>query len=116
MEKLKGSVSHRGLFTLYQDNRGSILMYIKKNQLDKEFIYQSFSMGGPAELFLNQNMLRETWVFSVRKRFDRLEFTRSNVNFYYDPANKLHRAANVDVADAVFYSDKVAMKDSPGIS
>src|SRR6185436_17054242 len=79
MEKLKGSTKIPGMFTMYQDTlTGSILLYIKKDQLGKEFIYQSFSMGGPAALFLNQNMIRETWVFSIRKKFERLEFVRSN--------------------------------------
>jgi hypothetical protein len=115
LEKLKGSTRHEGLFTLYQDTiTGSILLYVKKDQLGKEFIYQSFSMGGPAELFLNQNMIRETWVFGVRKRFERLEFTRANTGFYFDPRNALSRAANVDVAETVFFTDKIAMKDSTG--
>lgn len=115
LERLKGSSKDDGLFTLYQDTlTGSVMLYVKKNQVGPEFIYQSFSMGGPASLFLNQNMIRETWVFSIRKRFEKLEFVRANTNFYYDPQSKLSKAANVDVADAVFFSDKIAMKDSNG--
>jgi len=89
-------------------------MYIKKDQLDKEFIYQSFSMGGPGSLFLNQNMLRETWVFKIKKSFHRLDFLRCNTNYYYDPSNAISKAANVDVSDAVFYADKVVAEDSLG--
>lgn len=115
MEKLKGSTKIPGMFTMYQDTlTGSIILYIKKDQLGKEFIYQSFSMGGPASLFLNQNMIRENWVFGIRKKFERLEFTRSNTNFYYDPSIPISKAANVDVADAVFFTDKIAFKDSAG--
>src|SRR5215203_1655871 len=115
MEKLKGSKKMEGMFTLYQDTlTGSVLMYVNKKQLDKEFIYQSFSMGGPAELFLNQNMIRETWVFNIRKKFDKLEFNRVNNNYFYDHENNISKAANVDVSDAVFFSDKVALKDSSG--
>ncbi len=104
-----------GLFTLYQDTvSGSLQLYIKKDQLGKEFIYQSFSMGGPGSLFLNQNMLRETWVFKITKTYNRLDFIRCNTNFYYDPSNAISRAANVDVSDAVFYVDKVAAEDPMG--
>ena len=104
-----------GLFTLYQDTTsGSLQLYIKKDQLGKEFIYQSFSMGGPGSLFLNQNMLRETWVFMIKKNFNRLDFIRCNTNFYYDPSNAISRSANVDVSDAVFYADKIVAEDSLG--
>jgi hypothetical protein len=104
-----------GMFTLYQDTvSGSLNLYIKKDQLDKEFIYQSFSMGGPGSLFLNQNMLRETWVFKIKKSYNRLDFLRCNTNFYYDPSNAVSKAANVDVSDAVFYADKVLAEDSLG--
>ncbi|MBG9378705.1 zinc-dependent metalloprotease [Panacibacter sp. DH6] len=104
-----------GLFTLYQDTvTGTLQLYIKKDQVGKEFIYQSFSLGGPGSLFLNQNMLRETWVFKIRKTYNRLDFMRCNTNFYYDPGNAVSKAANVDVSDAVFYADKVVAEDSLG--
>src|SRR3954447_20642623 len=54
-EKVKSSRKYEGLFTLYQDTAsGSLQMYVTKDQLGKDFIYQSFSMGGPTQLFLNQ--------------------------------------------------------------
>ncbi|MBL7744031.1 MAG: zinc-dependent metalloprotease [Chitinophagaceae bacterium] len=114
-EAVKGKRKVDGMFTLYQDTAsGSLQLYIRKDQLDKEFIYQSFSMGGPGSLFLNQNMLRETWVFKIKKSYNRLDFIRCNTNFYYDPANAISKAANVDVSDAVFYADKVGAEDSLG--
>ncbi len=112
---VKEKVKLDGLFTLYQDTAsGSLHLYVKKDQLGKEFIYQSFSMGGPGSLFLNQNMLRETWVFTIKKAFNRLDFIRCNTNFYYDPSNAISKAANVDVSDAVFYADKIVSEDSLG--
>ena len=114
-DKVKSSRKIDGLLTIYQDTAtGSVQLYIKKNQLGKEFIYQSFSMGGPTQLFLNQNMIRTTWVFKMRKAFDKIEFAQENTNFYYDPNNAVSKAANVDVTEAVFYSDKVAAEDSVG--
>src|SRR5436190_18848125 len=114
-DKVKGSHKIDGLFTLYQDTAtGGLQIYVKKNQLGKEYIYQSFSMGGPTSLFLNQNMIRETWVFKIQKAFDKIEFSQVNNSFYYDKNNAVSKAADVDVTGAVFYSDKVAAEDSSG--
>lgn len=114
-DKIKSSKKTDGLFTLYQDTAtGSIQLFIKKDQLGKDFIYQSFSMGGPTSLYLNQNMIRATFVFQVRKVFDKLEFSQQNVNFYYDPNNAVSKAANVDAQPANFFTEKVVAEDSTG--
>ena len=114
-EKMKSSKKSDGLFTIYQDTAtGSVQMYVKKNQLGKEYIYQSFSMGGPTSLFLHQNMIRTTWVFRIKKSFDKLEFFQVNTNFWYDPQNAVSKSANVDVTEAVFYSAKIDGEDSTG--
>lgn len=114
-EKVKSSKKTDGLFTLYQDTAaGTVQMYVKKNQLGKEYIYQSFSMGGPTNLFLHQNMIRVTWVFKIKKNFDKLEFSQVNTNFWYDANNAVSKAANVDVTEAVFYSTKIDAEDSLG--
>ena len=67
-EKVKTSKKHAGLFTVYQDTvTGSVQMYVRKDQLNKDFIYQSFSLAGPTSLFLNQSMHRATLVFKMKK-------------------------------------------------
>ncbi|MNJ99013.1 hypothetical protein D3C87_167850 [compost metagenome] len=114
-DKIKSSKKIDGLFTMYRDTvTGSLQMYVKKGQIGKDYIYQSFSMGGPTALYLNQNMIRTTWLFQVQKSDDKIELLRKNTNFYYDKSNPVSKAANVDVSDAVFYSDKVVAQDSVG--
>ena len=114
-EKVKSSKKHAGLFTVYQDTAtGTVQMYVRKDQLNKEFIYQSFSLSGPTSLFLHQSMHRSTLVFKMRRSFDKIEFAIVNTNFHYDPANAVSKSANVDVADAVFYTDKFSVEDSTG--
>ncbi|MBI1780478.1 MAG: zinc-dependent metalloprotease [Sphingobacteriales bacterium] len=114
-DKVKSSKKIDGLFTIYQDTAtGSVQLFIKKNQLGKEYIYQSFSISGPTSLFLNQNMIRATWVFKIKKAFDKIEFSQVNTSFWYDKNNAVSKAANVDVPEAVFYSDKVGAEDSTG--
>ena len=114
-DKVKSSKKSDGLFTIYQDTAtGSIQLYVKKGQLDKEYIYQSFSINGPTSLFLNQSMHRATFVFRIEKSFDKLEISRVNTQFYYDKDNPISRSNGVDVPEAVIYSEKIAAEDADG--
>lgn len=114
-DKTKSSKKLEGLFTIYQDTvTGSLQMYIRKDQLDKEFIYQSFSISGPTTLFLNQSMHRNTAVYKIKKAFDKLEFSEVNTNFYYDQNNPVSKSANVDKPEAVFFNDKFSIEDENG--
>lgn len=114
-DKVKSSKKIDGLFTLYKDTlTGGLLMYVKKEQLGKDYIYQSFSMSGPTSLFLNQNMIRATILFHIQKVDDKIEFLEKNTSFYYDKTNAVSKAANVDVSDAVVYVDKFSASDENG--
>ena len=53
-------------------------------------------------------MHRATLVFTVKKAFDKLEFSEVNTSFWYDPANAVSKTANVDKPEAVFLSEKVS--------
>jgi len=114
-EKTKSCKKIEGLFTIYQDTAtGSAQLYIKKNQIGKEFIYQSFSINGPTELFLNQSMHRNNMVFTIKTAFDKLEFSEINTNLYYDKNNPVSKSASVDKPEAVFFADKYVVEDSIG--
>ncbi len=114
-EKVKSSRKSDGLFTIYQDTAtGSVQLYIKKDQLGKEYIYQSFSLNGPTSLYLNQSMHRNTAVFKVQKAFDKLEFAEVNTNFWYDKNNAVSKTAGIDVPDAIFLAEKYVAEDENG--
>ncbi|MBD0296108.1 MAG: zinc-dependent metalloprotease [Flavisolibacter sp.] len=114
-EKTKSSRKTDGLFTVYQDTAtGSLLLYVKKNQLGNEYIYQSFSISGPNSMYLNQSMHRTNFIFKVQKAFDKLEFSRVNTAFYYDPKNPVSKTKDVDKPEAIFLSEKVIGEDSTG--
>ncbi|WP_291133284.1 zinc-dependent metalloprotease [Flavobacterium sp. UBA7682] len=114
-DKIKTSKKTEGLFTIYQDTvTGSIQLFIKKNQLDKEFIYQSYSMNGPTMLGLNQSMHRATNIFNIKKANDKIEFGLVNTSFYYDKNNAVSKTAGTDIAEAIFLAEKIVAKDSTG--
>lgn len=114
-DKIKGSKKIEGLFTMYQDTvTGNMQLYIKKNQLDKEFIYQSYSMNGPTSLYLNQSMHRSTNVFNIKKANDKIEFGLVNTAFYYDKKNAVSKTAGTDIAEAIILAEKIVAQDSTG--
>ncbi|MEO6734231.1 MAG: zinc-dependent metalloprotease [Ferruginibacter sp.] len=114
-EKIKSSIKNEGLFTVYQDTAtGTVQLYIKKDQLKKEFIYQSFSINGPTSLFLNQGMHRRTDILKIQKVFDKLEFAEVNTSFYYDKSNAISKTQGVDVPEAILFSEKVVAEDPNG--
>ncbi len=114
-DKVKSSRKFDGLFTLYQDTAtGTVQLYVKKKQLGKEYIYQSFSINGPNQLYLNQSMHRATLVFKVQKAFDKLEFARVNTRFWYDRNNPVSKTAEVDKPEAVFLVEKTVAEDADG--
>ena len=114
-DKTKSSKKIDGMFTIYQDTAtGSVQLYIKKDQLGTEYIYQSFSLSGPTSLGLNQSMHRSTQIFKVVKAFDKMELQEVNTNFYYDKNNAVSKTAGVDVPEAVLLSEKVVADDDNG--
>lgn len=114
-DKVKTCKKTDGLFTIYQDTvTGSIQLFIKKNQLNKEFIYQSYSMNGPTSLGLNQSMHRSTNIFNIKKANDKIEFGLVNTNFYYDKNNAVSKTAGTDISEAIFLAEKIVAKDSTG--
>jgi hypothetical protein len=114
-DKTKSSKKSDGLFTIYQDTAtGGVQLYVKKDQLGKEYIYQSFSLSGPTSLYLNQSMHRSNFIFKVQKVYDKLEFSRVNTSFYYDPSNPVSKTKDVDKPEAVFMVEKISGEDSTG--
>jgi hypothetical protein len=112
-ERIKGSRKIPGLFTLYQDSTtGNVMIYVKKEQLGKEYIYQSFSLNGPTDLGLNQSMYRSNAIIKVEKAFDKLEFAEVNTSFYYDKKNAISKTASVDIPEAVFLAEKYSADDT----
>ncbi|HEY4613342.1 MAG TPA: zinc-dependent metalloprotease [Bacteroidota bacterium] len=112
-EVVKSSKKYDGLLTLFQDSTdGSIHMLIKKDQLNKEYIYFSSIVNGIVDVGQFRGGYRDNKIFSVRKYFNRIEFVNENTSFYFDPLNALHRAADANISPAILTSQKIVAQDS----
>src|SRR4051812_31983599 len=83
-DKVKKCKKLDGLFTLYRDTtNGSLLMLVKKDQMNKEFIYFSYIENGNTTTGHNKGTFRDNKVFSISKYYNQLEFTTQNTSFYF---------------------------------
>lgn len=114
-DKVKGNKKMEGLFTIYQDTAtGTAQLYVKKSQLGKKFVYQSFSENGPNSVGLGRGNFRDNAVICFKKYFDRIEAQRMNTAYYYDKNNPVSKAEDVNKPDAIFLAEKIIAEDSLG--
>ena len=112
-DKVKGSKKMEGLFTIYQDTEtGSLQLYIKKSQLGKKFVYQSFAENGPGSIGLGKGNDRDNAVISFKKYYDRIEFQRLNTSYWYDKNNPVSKADDVNKPESIFFVEKIVAEDS----
>ncbi|HEX2608101.1 MAG TPA: zinc-dependent metalloprotease, partial [Flavisolibacter sp.] len=114
-DKVKGNKKMEGLFTIYQDTAtGSTQIYVKKSQLGKKYVYQSFSENGPNSVGLGKGSYRDNAVICIKKYYDRLEFQRMNTRFYFDKNNPVSKVSDINQPEAIFLAEKVIAEDSAG--
>ncbi len=101
-----------GLFTLFQDKKsGQVHMLIKKDQIDREYIYFSHTVDGVVEPGHFRGNFLENFVFSVRKHFDKIEFVGESTAYYFDENNALHRSAEANISPSVLAVAEIAAID-----
>ena len=108
----KSSKKIEGLFTVYQDTiTGSLKLVVKKDQLNKDFIYFSQIADGVTEAGSFRGAYRGSSVFNIKKYFNKIEFIAPNTSFYFDKKNALSKSSEANISDAVVASGKILAKD-----
>lgn len=112
-EVTKKSKKIEGLFTIYQDTtNGKTHMLISKNQFNKEFIYFSQVSDGVSDTgWLVRGMYLDSKIFTIERKFNKLEFIKQNTSFYFDPKSALSKSANANVSEGIIASIQIVAKD-----
>jgi hypothetical protein len=111
-ELTESSIRIDGLFTIYQDTvTGSVKLLVKKEQLNKDFIYFSQIADGVTEAGQFRGAYQGSSVFQVKKYFNRLEFVAPNTAFYFDKNNAISKSSEANISDAVITAVKVLAAD-----
>ncbi len=104
---------HEGLFTLFRDRKtGETSMLVRADQLGREHIYWVQVSNGLVDAgFIFRGAYGPTGVFTIERRFDKLEIVQRNTAFYFDPESPLARASEANISDAVLAVEKILAED-----
>ncbi len=112
-EKIKPCKRIDGLFPLYQDTlNGNVFMLIKPGQLDKQYIYFSYTVDGVVAAGHFRGSFRDNKVFTIKRYFDKIEFTVLNTSFYFDPNNPISKSSKANISNATLVSQKIVAEDT----
>jgi hypothetical protein len=104
-----------GLFEFYlQMEKGKLLLHLKKDQLEKEFIYFPQTIDGVVQSGFMRGQYGSEAVIRWRKVFDRIEVRRVPTGFFFEPGHPLERAAAANTSEAVLASEVVLAEDETG--
>lgn len=108
----KSSKKIEGLFTIYQDTvTGALKMLVKKDQLDKDYIYFSQIADGVTEAGHFRGSYQNSAIFQIRKYFNKIDFVAPNTNFYFDKNNAISKASEANTSEGIVASGKILMAD-----
>lgn len=97
-----------GLFPMYQDTTtGKAYLEIAESQIGKEYIYFLYALDGVVDAGYFRGGYADNKVFSIKKYFDKIEFTQSNTAYYFDPENALSKAADANINQPILISEKI---------
>ena len=87
-----------GLFTMFRDPKtGATKMLLQGDQLGSEFIYFKHTMNGVTDAGAFTGSYGDRYIFTIERRFDKLEFVRQNTAYYFDPENAISRASDANI-------------------
>ena len=111
-ETVKAAKLKDGLFALYQDTtNGSVYMKIKKNQLNKEFIYFNYAENGAVSAGYFKGAFRDNEIFSIKKYYDKIEFIKENTSYYFDKENAISKSADANINKPILASLKIVAEE-----
>ena len=101
-----------GLFTIFRDSKtGATKMLLQGNQLGSEFIYFKHTMNGVTDAGAFTGSYGDQYIFTIERRFDKLQFVRQNTAYYFDRGNAISRASEANISRAVLAVTAIAAED-----
>ncbi len=105
---LEDLIHFPGLLDTYRnDEDGKIYLLIKKDQLDKEFIYFAHILDGIVEAGTWRGNYLDNGIIKFIKYFDQIRIDRVNTAYVFDENNPLSKANNANISNSLIDSIKI---------
>jgi len=93
----------KGFFVSFRDPKtNDIYLKIKKDQLDKEFIYFSHVINGVVAARRIKGNYLDNGVFKIEKNTENLRFIRVLTNYAFDEGTPLAKSSGTNISDSTF--------------
>ena len=91
-----------GLLDTYRnDEDGKIYLLIKKDQLEKEFIYFAHILDGIVEAGTWRGNYLDNGIIKFIKYFDQIRIDRVNTAYVFDENNPLSKSKNANISNSL---------------
>ena len=97
-----------GLIDVYRnDDNGKVYFLIKKDQLEKEFIYFAHILDGIVEAGTWRGNYLDNGIIKFIKYFDQIRIDRVNTAYVFDETNPLSKSKNANISNSLIDSLKI---------
>jgi len=108
-------IYYPGLFDSYRnDNDGKVYLLLKKNQLDREFIYFAHILDGIVQAGTWRGSYLDNGIIKFKKYFDQIRIERINTAYVFDKDNPLSRSNNANISNSLIDSIKIEKSSDQG--
>ncbi len=97
-----------GLIDVYRnDDDGKVYFLIKKDQLEKEFIYFAHILDGIVEAGTWRGNYLDNGIIKFMKYFNQIRIERVNTAYVFDKTNPLSKSKNANISNSLIDSLKI---------
>ena len=105
---LEDLMHFEGLIDVYRnDDDGKVYFLIKKEQLEKEFIYFAHILDGIVEAGTWRGNYLDNGIIKFIKYFDQIRIDRVNTAYVFDETNPLSKSKNANISNSLIDSLKI---------
>jgi len=111
-ELTENSERYDGYFTIFQDKKsGETHLLVRADQIGEEFIYWVQIANGIVDAGSFKGAYGPSFMVSVQRHFDRIDFVAKNTSFYFDPDNAVSKASEANISNALLAVAKIVAED-----